>query len=615
MTEWAEKHRIVSSERTANPGPFRAWPFQREPMDVLSPHDPTEFVILMCAIQMLKTTAFENAIGCAIDQDPGPILLIQPRESDAEEFSKQSIDPMFRDTPVLRDKVVVKKSRDVGNTIDQKRFRGGSLVMLGAQTEENFMMRSIRYALGDEVDRWPRSFKREGSVVGLFINRTANFRGHRKVALASTPTVLGESVIAEWFELSDQRRFHVPCPFCGFHQVLKWEQVRWGDDVLAHDAHYECVSCEQKIPHWRKAWMLERGRWIKENPDSEIAGFHLSRLYSPITPWGDLAVEFLAAKDDPAQLQKFVNTKLAEPWAHKGDSPDWEVIASRAEQYEKGTCPQGVLFLTAGVDIQRDRIEVQVNGWGRGKQRWLVDYRVIWGDTAQRNGEVWRALQAMLAESWPHNSGAQLPILRMAVDTGDAQSQTNAYDFCRVNREKVIAIKGQATGVALLNQPQTSEASARRKKRGGLLLWGVNVSLAKQELYGHLRMKKPEDGTYPDGWFHHYRESDEFYQQLTAEKLVMAKNKKGYDAPEWQKTGRNEALDTANYNRAAAEHVGISKWGEARWKALEESFRPKPPGVKPEPEPAKAEPQAQQEKPKTASRPGWLQGGGSWLRR
>jgi len=584
-------------------------------MDLLSPHEPTEFVVLMCAVQMLKTTAYENAIGCYADQDPGPILLIQPRESDAEEFSKQSIDPMLRDTPVLREKVVQKKSRDAGNTITQKRFRGGSLVMLGAQTEENFMMRSIRYALGDEVDRWPRAFKREGSVIGLFINRTANFRGVRKVALASTPTVLGESVIAEWFERSDQRRFYVPCPECGAMQWLRWPQVRWGEAIEAAEACYECEACEALIPNWRKAWMLERGEWRKGNPGSEIAGFHLSRLYSPITPWGDLALEFLAAKDDPAQLQKFVNTQLAEPWAHKGDAPDWEVIASRAEDYEKGTAPRGVLFLTAGVDIQRDRIEVQITGWGRGRQRWLIDYRVFWGDTSRRNSEPWTALQAMLSESWPHESGAQMPILRMAVDTGDPTSQTNAYDFCRVNREKVLAIKGQDHGVGLLNQPQTSEASARRKKRGGLLLWGVNVSLAKQELYGQLRMAKPEGEEFPPGWFHHYREQDEFYKQLTAERLVIAKNKKGYDAPAWQKTGRNEALDTANYARAAAEHVGISKFGEARWKALEASFRPKPPGVKPEPEPVKAEPQVKQEKPKLPSRPGWLHGGGSWLRR
>lgn len=583
VTEWAEANRVVSSERTAKPGPFRAWAFQREPMDVMSPHDPTEFMVLMCASQMLKTTALENGIGCYINQDPGPILVIQPRETDAEEFSKQSIDPMFRDTEALRRKVIEKKSRDSGNTINQKRFHGGSLTILGSQTPENFMMRSIRYALGDEVDRWPRIQKQEGSTVRLFVMRTANYRGCRKVVLASTPTIAGESTIAEWFADSDQRRFFVPCPDCGVEQALRWDQVKWNESILPADAHYQCEACEALIPNWRKPWMIERGRWIKGKPESKIAGFHLSRLYSLITPWGDLAEEFLAAKGNPAELQAFVNTKLAEVWQHKGDAPDWEVIASRSEGYKQGTAPYGVLFLCAGVDIQKDRIEVRVGGWGRGKQRWLVDYRVIWGDTSRRNSEAWTGLQAMLSESWPHESGADLMIVRMAIDTGDPTSQTNAYDFCKANAGKCLAIKGQSSGVNLLNMPQTSEASARRKKRGGLLLWGVNVSLAKQELYGQLRMAKPEGDEFPPGWFHHYREQDEWYKQLTAERLVVAKGKRGYDEQTWQKTGRNEALDCTNYDRAAAEHVGVSKFGPSEWSRFERNLNlpPKPTRGKP----------------------------------
>jgi phage terminase large subunit GpA-like protein len=556
---------------------FRAWPFQREPMDVLSPHDPTEFAVFVCASQMLKTTAFENAAGCAVTNDPGPILVIQPRESDVEEFSKKFIDPMIRDTACLSERFTRKKSRDAGNTINEKHFTGGSLTMLGAQTPENFQMRSIRYAFGDEVDRWPREVGKEGSTVRLFIMRTANFRLIRKVALASTPTLEGDSVIWDWWLRSDQRRFFVPCPFCEHFQVLVWSAdyaawptkggVVWGDGIEPADAHYRCESCERLIPNWRKPWMIDRGEWRKGNPKSKIAGFHLPRTYSLITPWGDLVEEFLAAKDDPGELKAFVNTKLAELWKLSGDAPDWEVIASRAEAYHKGNVPHGALMLTAGVDIQTDRIEVSVYGWGRNKQRWLVDHRILWGPTNTLDGVAWAALTAMMGETWRHESGADMSLARAAVDSGDQTAQV--YDWARRQAPgRVIVIKGYDNGVALVGQPKTTETVTKRKRRG-VLVYPINVSMAKAELYGQLRAVKPEASEeYPTGWFHHYREEDSFYRQLVAERFVQAKDRRGVLVGRWHKTGRNEALDCANYARAAAEHVGVSKMKDSDWRRI-----------------------------------------------
>lgn len=588
VTEWAEKNRVLSSERTAQPGMFRAWPFQREPMDVLSPHDPTEFSVFVCASQMLKTTAFENAIGCAATNDPGPILLIQPRESDVEECSKKFIDPMIRDTACLAERFTRKKSRDAGNTINEKQFTGGSLTMLGAQTPENFQMRSIRYAFGDEVDRWPREVGKEGSTVRLFIMRTANFRLIRKVALASTPTLEGDSVIWDWWLRSDQRRFYVPCPFCEHFQVLVWstEHAPWptkggvvwgqqetGEFVAPVDAHYRCEACEQLIPNWRKPWMIDRGEWRKGNPKSKIAGFHLPRTYSLITPWGDLAEEFIAAKDNPGELKAFINTKLAELWKLSGDAPDWEVIAGRAETYHKGNVPYGALMLTAGIDIQTDRIEVSVYGWGRNKQRWLVDHRILWGPTNTLDGIAWAALTAMMGETWPHESGADMSLMRAAIDSGDQTTQV--YDWARRQSPgRVIVIKGYDNGVALVGQPKTTETVAKRKRRG-VLVYPINVSMAKAELYGQLRAVRPEASEeYPAGWFHHYREEDSFYRQLVNERFVQAKDRRGVMVGRWHKTGRNEALDCANYARAAAEHVGVSKFNEAVWRKFEIGMSP-----------------------------------------
>ena len=593
------------------PGSFRAWKFQREPMDVLSPHDPTEFVVMMCAAQVLKTTAYENTVGCYAANDPCPILVIEPREDDVEYFSKTGIDPMFRDSPALAHVMAAKKSRDSSNTINEKQFVGGSLTMLGAQVPENFQMRSIRVALGDEVDRWPREFPGEGSPVSLFIARTANYRRIRKVALASTPTIEGSSTIAEWYERSDQRRFHVPCPHCGGYQVLHWAGVKWADDPSS--AWYECEHCHEKIENWRKPWMIERGEWIKGNTKSKIAGFHLSRLYSPITPWGDLAEMFLDAKDDALKLQSFINTQLAEVWKITGDAPDWEVIASRAEDYEKGTVPDGALILTAGVDVQRDRLEAAVWGWGRNRQRYLVDYRVLFGDTARLGDGAWTALTEMLSETWRHDSGAEMSISRTAIDSGDQTS--TVYEWARQQGPgRVIVVKGYDTGTAILGTPKTTESNAKRRRRG-VLVYPVNVSMAKTELYGQLRLGKPaEGGGFPPGWVHHYRESDEWYKQLVAERYVQGKDKRGFTVGRWHKTGRNEALDTANYALAAAEHLGVRKWNESAWRRLSLSHGDQPkkqeaaPVVIPQPE--------QPTEPKRIEPPrsgGWLPRRRNWI--
>lgn len=578
MTEWAEKHRILSSKRSSMPGNFRAWPFQREPMDVCSPHDPTQRIVLMCAVQILKTTVIENLIGCFVQHDPCPIIVWQPREDDVQYFSKTGIDPMFQECPSLRGLVAVKKSRDSGYTINEKQFIGGSLTILGSQEPANFQMRTARVGWVDEIDRAPRMFKGEGSLLAIALNRTANYRDTRKFGVSSTPTLEGDSPIADAYAESDQRRFFVPCPFCNHYQVLVWSSdhapwpteggVVWGDGVAPDDAHYRCESCRELIPNWRKSWMLDRGEWRKGNPKSKIAGFHLSRLYSPITPWGDLAVDFLAALKTDGGLQSFVNTKLAEVWKLQGDCPDWEVIASRAENYEKSTVPHGVLFLTAGVDVQDDRIEVSVYGFGRRKQRWLIDRAVFWGDTGRIDSPAWTQLTEFTDRTWRHVGGAKMSLARTAIDSGHRATQV--YDWARARgASRVLVVKGYASGIAIIGTPSTSESNAKRKRRG-LLVYPVNVSMAKSELYSQLRASKPKDGEeYPAGWFHHYREEDDFYQQITAEKWVESKDKKGNTTGYWHKTGRNEALDIANYARAAAEFMGWSKWGETAVRRME----------------------------------------------
>ena len=619
VSQWAEANRHLSSEASAKRGNWRSWPFQREPLDCASPSHPCETLVLMCAAQMLKTELGLNLTGCVVATDPGPILFVEPREADAETLSKDRLAPMIRDCPSLKARFVESKSRDSGNTVLHKRFVGGHITIVGAQTPSGLAMRPIRYLILDEVDRYPLSAGSEGDPISLAKKRTTNF-WNRKIVLCSTPVLALTSRILPAYEGSDQRGYFVPCPECGHEQVLAWGQVKWGDGIAPENAHYECESCRAKIPHHKKPGMLEAGRWIARNPEGRYPGFHLSQLYSPIRTWGEIAIEFIEAKEDRGRLQVFVNTVLAEPWSESGDSPDWQILAGRAESYKRGTAPRGVAFLTAGVDVQKDRLEIGVWGWGRGKQRWLIDYDVILGDPSRP--EVWAQLDEWLTHTYRHDSGLDMQIEKIAIDSG--YSATDVYTWARrQSSSRVMVVKGYDSGVALLGLPQAADTTGKGKRsKFGARVWPVNVSMAKAELYGYLRSEKPADGQFPPGYVHFYAMPDSWYKGLVAEQWVT-RVVKGFRKGEWQKIyERNEPLDTANYARAAATAVGIDRFTERNWRAFEEQLGTSAPPPAPAPSAAAVPVPAPNEPPhpkqQTASG-GWLSGsrggGKGWFSR
>jgi phage terminase large subunit GpA-like protein len=373
VSQWADKHRRLSGKAASEPGPWRTsrTPYLREIMDCLSPASPVERVVFMKGAQTGGTEAGNCWIGYVIHHAPGPMLAVLPTVEMAKRNSKQRIDPLIEESPILSARVKPARSRDSGNTMLAKEFPGGMLVMTGANSAVGLRSMPVRYLFLDEVDGYPGDLDGEGDPVALAEARTRTF-SRRKILIVSTPTIKGASRIEREFEASDQRRYFVPCPVCREHQWLKFEQLKW-EKGKPETASYECEHCQARIKEHHKTWMLENGEWratVKAaNDNRKTAGFHLSSLYSPIgwRSWAQIARAWLAAQGSDAAIKSVKNTDLGETWEEVGEAPDWQRLYDRREDYREGSVPEGGLLLTAGVDIQKDRIEVSVWAWGRGK--------------------------------------------------------------------------------------------------------------------------------------------------------------------------------------------------------------------------------------------------------
>lgn len=583
VSAWADQHRMLSSKASAEPGRWRTarTPYLREIMDCLSPASPTERVVFMKGAQVGGTECGSCWIGYVIHHAPGPMMAVWPTVEMAKRNSKQRIDPLIEESPVLATLIAPARSRDAGNTILAKEFRGGVLVMTGANSAVGLRSMPVRYLFLDEVDGYPLDVEGEGDAISLAEARTRTFT-RRKIFIVSTPTIAGASSIEREYEASDQRRYFVPCPHCAHAQWFRFEQLRW-ERGRPETAAYVCESCEQPIAEHHKTSMLEQGQWRATAPgNGRTAGFHLSSLYSPVgwRSWREIAAAWESAVDkvtgSASAIKTFKNTELGETWVEEGDAPDWQHLLERREDYRIGTVPRGGLLLVGGADVQKDRIEVSVWAFGRGKTAWLVEHRVLMGDTAR--DAVWTQLRALLAETWTHAGGAQLPLARFAIDTGFATQEV--YAFVRASRDsRVMAVKGAARGAALIGTPTAVDITvAGRKLRRGVKVYTVVVGIAKQELYQHLRLHADvaEDGltpVYPAGFIHLPKIDAEFLQQLCAEQLITRRDRSGYAVREWQKLReRNEALDCYVYARAAAAAAGLDRFEDRHWREMERSL-------------------------------------------
>ena len=572
VSEWADQHRVLSSEASAEPGPWRTSrvPYLREVMDNLSAHSPIEEVVVMKGSQIAFTEGGCNWIGYVMDQAPGPMLSVMPTDETMERNSKVRIDPMIEATPRLKQKIGSRKSKSGSNNTKFKSFPGGQLIMTGANSAASLSSLPIRYLFLDEIDRFPRDVDNEGSPIKLAEKRTATY-SRRKIFKISTPTIDGQSAIADEFANTDQRRYFVPCPHCDLMQDLKFENLQW--EAGRHDsAMYFCEGCGAGIAERYKPRMLANGEWRVTNPDKASAtkrGYHLSALYSPLGwySWAKVAAHHEASENDPTLRKTFVNTVLGEPYKSPGESPPWENIYNRRENFQTNRVYNEVAFITAGVDVQKDRLELEIVGWMPGRKSQSIDYRIIYGSTDEP--AAWEQLGQVLFERWRKDDGSTLGLRLMGLDTGYNTQHCYTFAF-KHGPTRVIPLKGADKLDIPVSNPSPIHYTKAGKRLKTLHVWRVGVGMLKSELYSNLSLEKREDGTAPDGYCHFPQYGPDYFKGLTCEKLEKTTTAKGYTTFIWSKPAfaRNEPLDCRIYARAAASIVGIDRMNETHYKKV-----------------------------------------------
>lgn len=579
-------------------------------------------VVIKSSSQVGKSEIILCVLGFFVVHDPAPVMLLQPTLDMAESFSKDRIAPMIRDTPCLQNKFADPRSRDSGNTLLHKKFPGGHITLAGANSPASLASRPIRVVLCDEIDRYPISAGTEGDPVTLVVKRSTTFH-NAKVVLVSTPTTDGASRIDHAYESSDQSKYFIPCQHCQTSFVIEFEHVKWregkpipGQDGrairTADEAWLECPHCQGRMDDTARLRAVREGYWESTQEFRGTRGFWIWEAYSPWSSLLKIANGWLSAQGRPEQLKAFRNTTLGLTYRETGEAPDDEKLLSRCEPYQLATVPDGVLFLTAGADVQQDRIEIQVVGWGRGKESWLVDYQIHYGDTAQLNSPAWTGASTLLDQLYWGSGKVGLGVNMLAVDSG--YNTQVVYAWARQHgQSRVMVVKGEDKGVSVLGMPSALDVLRNGKRqRRGMVVWPVNVSKAKGQLYGWLRLARPEDEQpFPPGWCHFPVMPIEFFRSLTAEQYVF-KIHKGFRRGEWVKVReRNEVLDTRVYALAAAVHVGLDKFNETNWHRLESYLNPTPQPTRPPKTPADELPITQAATKTTAKRRGVV-GGVSW---
>jgi phage terminase large subunit GpA-like protein len=471
-----ERELVLPEGVSSAPGRVRLWPYQKDIADAIS--DPLiERVTLVKSTRLGFTTLLTGAIGSFVANDPCPILCVLPAEADARDYMVSDVEPIFAASPMLRGAMQIEDAEEDRNTLLSRRFAGGSLKVVAARAPRNLRRHNARILVCDEADACESG--PEGNPIRLAERRTLSF-ANRKIIIGSTPIFADTSHVLRAYGVSDQRVFEVPCPACGAFTEIMWQHIEWPPDE-PQSAAFRCPHCQTLIAEREKFQMVAAGRWRITAPEVRgHAGFRANALISLLAnaSWSRLAAEFLAAKDDPAELQVFVNTVLAQGWSEAESEIDDAALAARAEPFGLDRIPAEVLVLTAGCDVQDDRIEISVCGWTREHACLVLGHIVIYGATDDET--LWLELDELLRSRWKHPHGGSLRLDAVAIDAGDGDHFDRVCKFCapRASR-RVMSTKGAAG-------PRPAIAASHSKLRNGGRLWIVGTDGLKGNIFTRL---------------------------------------------------------------------------------------------------------------------------------
>jgi phage terminase large subunit GpA-like protein len=515
-------------------------------MDALSDRSIREIWVMKSA-QVGWTEILGNVVGYHMHLDPCPILMIQPTVEMGQAWSKDRLDPMLRDTPVLNGLVSEVKGRtERGNTVLHKLFKGGHITITGANSAAGLASRPIRLLLFDEVDRFPVSAGEEGDPITLAKKRTAAFH-NRRILGGSTPTTAA-SRINQAFLSGDQRRFFVPCVHCGEFDYLRWSSVTWKDDD-PETARLVCPHCGGMINDLERMDMIAKGEWRATAPFSGVASFHVWEAYNTMVKLSELVRNHLEQVNHPEQKRTWTNTSLGEPYEDVPEAPDWASVAALRQTYQFDEIPAGVRALTCGVDVQKDRLIYAIRGWGVNFESWLIRHGELWGET--EHDFVWGELGNVLATPI-----GEFVVRLMLVDSGYRpgdpwrRPDNQIYGFCRARAGRVFPTKGHDQQEKPYRASRIDITVKGKMVKAGLQLWHLDTDYFKTWLYS--RFDWPVDQ--PGGFHLPVEATDDYCQQITAE----AKKVSDSGAVEWVRVRKaNHYLDCEVLNIAAAHILGV----------------------------------------------------------
>jgi phage terminase large subunit GpA-like protein len=542
LFDWIEKNLRLPAGVSALPGRVKLWPYQREIADAIS--DPEiERVSLIKAARLGFTTLLTGAIGAFVVNEPSPILALLPTEADCRDYMVSDVEPIFDASPALAGLLAADAEEGARNTLTARRFPGGSLKLVAARAPRNLRRHTARILIVDEADAC--EVTAEGNPLRLAERRTLSY-ANRKIIIGSTPLDEDTSNVLRAYGESDGRIFEVPCPHCAHRFEILWGCIQWPDGE-PEKACCHCPGCGAAIDERSKPAMVEGGCWRATRPNTHgHAGFRLNALVSLLANarWGQLAREFVAAKDDPDELRVFVNTVLAEPWRGLGGEIDETSLAARAEAFDLNAIPEIVLAITCGVDVQDDRLEATIAGWTRDGSCLVLGHFVIWGRFTDTS--TWDELDETLRSRWRHPFGGQLKVDAAVIDAGDGDHFDAVMNFCapRLGR-RIFAGKG-ASGA------RPGFAISKGSKRLGGRLAIIGADTLKGSIFD--RLQRPGSIR-----FSHTLERV-YFEQLASERRVI-RYRRGQPVRRFERVSsrvRAEALDALVYAFAARSAVPIN---------------------------------------------------------